>query len=303
MPSEARPVRTDPATGHELRDPRALADDDAAVSTDSLVTLATTQPLREYLRELWGRRHFARALADSDLRARHMNSILGQFWHLLNPAMMIAVYFLVFGVILDARRGVENYGSFLVAGVIVFRFTQTAIINSSKSIDANIGLIRSIQFPRSLVPIAEVYAQLLALVPGLALVAVVAFFDGVTITWRLLLLPVVVLAATAFSLGLGLFLARIGTTVADLQQVLPHVFRILLYVSGVLFSVDAAIENPTIRTLFALNPFYGIVSATRWSIIGTRTDPLVFWSLGIWAAVALVVGFAWFRRGEHRYGG
>lgn len=268
-----------------------------------LAVLGARQPLGSYLAELWRRRHFARALADSDLRAKHMNSVLGQLWHLLNPAMMIAVYFLVFGVILDARRGVENYVSFLVVGVIIFRFTQNTVNGCARCIGSNVGLIRSIQFPRALVPISEAYAQLLALVPGLVLVGIVAAFDGVSPTWRLLLLPVVVGAAALFSLGLGFGAARASTTVSDIQQVLPHFFRIMLYLSGVLFSVDASIESQFIRDLFVLNPFYCVISATRWSVLGLPISSGVAIALAVWTLVALVAGFTWFRRAEHRYGG
>jgi teichoic acid transport system permease protein len=267
-----------------------------------LMVLGTRVPLGMYLRDLWTRRHFARSLADSDMRAKHMNSVLGQLWHLLNPAMMITVYWLVFGLILDARRGVEHYVSFLVAGVIVFRFTQNSIIGAAKSIDANLGLIRSIQFPRALVPISEVYAQILALIPGIMLVAVVAAIDGVRPGWSVLALPVVIAVAALFSTGIGLLAARASTTLNDLHQVLPHVFRIMLYMSGVLFSVDAAIDNQQIKDLFALNPFYCIITATRWSIIGTPTGIWVPISLTVWTLLAVTIGFTWFRRGEHRYG-
>jgi teichoic acid transport system permease protein len=269
---------------------------------DGLVVLGTRAPLADYLRDMWTRRHFARALADSDLRSKHMNSVLGQLWHLLNPAMMIFVYFLVFGVVLDARRGVDNYVSFLVAGVIIFRFTQSAIMGCAKTLESNVGLIRSIQFPRALVPVSEVYAQLLALVPGLGLVAVVAAVDGVQVGPRLVLLPVVVAAATLFSLGAGLAAARASASVADLQQVLPHFFRIMLYVSGVLFSVDASIDSQFVRDLFAVNPFFCIVAATRWTIMGSPTSVIVPIALTIWTLAALVIGFSWFRRAEHRYG-
>jgi ABC-type polysaccharide/polyol phosphate export permease len=75
-----------------------------------------------------------------------------------------------------------------------------------------------------------------------------------------------------------------------------------LYVSGVLFSVDSAIDNDTIRQAFALNPFYALVAAIRWSMIATPTSGAVGWSVAIWTLVVLFGGFAWFRRGEHRYG-
>jgi teichoic acid transport system permease protein len=267
-----------------------------------LIELGVRMPLRSYLREVWERRQFSYALAENDLRAEHMNSVLGQLWHLLNPAMMIAVYFFIFGVVLDARRGVDNYVTFLVVGVLVFRWSQNTIIGCVQTIGKNLGLIRSIQFPRALVPIAEVLQELLALVPGLALILVVGALDGVEPTWRIAFLPVVLAAGVAFNLGCGLAGARAGAFVTDLQQVLPHFFRIMLYISGVLFSVQATIENQLVRNLFALNPWYCLVAAARWSLLGTAAGERVFLGLTVWAVVALVVGAAYFRRGEHRLG-
>ena len=76
----------------------------------------------------------------------------------------------------------------------------------------------------------------------------------------------------------------------------------MFYVSGVLFSVHATIDNQVVRNLFALNPFYCIVAVARWSLLATPAGERVFAGLAVWAGVALVVGAVWFRRGEHRLG-
>lgn len=275
---------------------------DQRAGTEDLIVLGSHQGTREYLRELWARRHFAYSLADNDLRSKHMNSVLGQLWHLLNPALMIFIYFLIFGVVLDARRGVENYVSFLVVGVVVFRYTQNTTLGASQCITRNLGLIRSIQFPRALVPVSVVLENLMALIPALGLVIVVALVDGADLGLRTMLLPPVVLVGALFTAGIGFIAARAGSALTDLTQVLPHFFRIMFYMSGVLFDVKSAISNPTIQDLFALNPFYCLVASARWSLMGY---PLTTWELtGLfaWTLVALVGGFHYFRRAEHRFG-
>ena len=274
----------------------------AAASDGDLIVLGTRRPLGTYLREVWQRRDFSYALADNDLRLRHMNSVLGQLWHLLNPALMIFVYFLIFGVVLDARRGVDNYVTFLVTGVIVFRLAANTITACARCIPTNIGLIRSIQFPRALVPIAVVLENLMAAIPALGLVILVAFLDGADVTWRLLTLPVVIGLGSMFTLGTGMMAARAGATLTDLTQVLPHFFRIMLYVSGVLFSVEAMIDNQLIRNLFALNPFYCLVAVARWSVMNAPIGERVLLGLVGWAIGGLIVGFPYFTRAEHRFG-
>lgn len=276
-------------------------DERSTVSPD-LQVLGTKVPLLVYLRELRDRRHFAYALAENDLRAKHMNSILGQLWHLLNPAMMITVYFFIFGVLLGARDGVENYVTFLVAGLVIFRFSQNTIVGGCRCIPQNLGLIRSIQFPRALVPISVLLENLMALAPALGLVLVVAIIDGVSFGPRILLLPVVIALASMFSLGLAMFGARLGAAVTDLQQVLPHFFRIMLYMSGVLFSVRNSIDNELLWKLFAINPFFDLVSLGRWTITGHPVDRYVVIGLVSWAFIGLGLGGTYFRRAEHRYG-
>lgn len=270
--------------------------------TDGLITLGGRRPWRDDLPEIWQRRHFAWALARSEVRSQHLDSALGQLWQILNPAFMISVYFVIFGVVLDARRGVEHYVTFLVAGVIVFRFAQTIVTGCAQTLTRNMGLVRSMQFPRSILPISVALEQLMALVPGLIMVLVVAGLDGVRPDWELLALPAVIAGSGLMSLGFGFIVARAASTIPDIAQLLPHVFRVLLYVSGVLFSVDTMIETAWVRDLFAVNPFYCAITAVRWSLLGVPTSWTVGASLAAWAATMLVVGAVWFRRGEHRYG-
>lgn len=270
--------------------------------SDELVTLGVKEPIGDYLRSMWARRDFAMALARNDLRARHMNSFLGQAWYLMNPALNIAIYFLIFGVVLNARRGVESYISFLVIGVMFFRLTQNAVINCASCITKNAGLIRSIQFPRALIPVSVIIEAVLQFIPSIFLIALVTVIDADAPMWNWLGIPVILAATVAITLGLGLVAARIGAFLTDLQQLLPHFFRIMLYVSGVLFSVNDRIGNQTIRNLFFLNPFYDIIEGARWAFMGRPIGERVVVGLAGWTVVSLIAGLLVFKRGEHRYG-
>ena len=273
-----------------------------STADDGLITLGLNQPVVAYVRSMWGRRDFAVALAQNDLRARHMNSALGQAWYLMNPALNIGIYYLIFGVVLNARRGVESYVSFLVIGVMFFRLVQNAVINCASCITKNGGLIRSIQFPRALIPVSVLIEALLQFIPSIFLILVITTVDAGGPSWNWLAIPVVFAAAGSISLGLGFLAARVGAFLTDLQQLLPHFFRIMLYVSGVLFSVDDRISNETIRKLFFLNPFYDIIEAARWAFMGRPIGERAVVGLVAWSIGSLVIGLLVFKRGEHRYG-
>ena len=88
--------------------------------------------------------------------------------------------------------------------------------------------------------------------------------------------------------------------VADVQQVLPFIFRLGFYASGVLFNVEAYVE--THRWMFDLNPMYCFITINRWAVLGGELDPVIVASIAVWTVVIAMAGVLWFRRGEDRYG-
>ena len=91
------------------------------------LTVSGARPsLRDYVRQLWGRRHFILAFSQAKLTAQYSQAKLGQLWQVATPLLNAAVYFFIFGLILKASRGMshDTYIPFLVTGVFVFSFTQ-----------------------------------------------------------------------------------------------------------------------------------------------------------------------------------
>ena len=267
-----------------------------------LVDLTAVPSAGAYLREVWRRREFAFVVPAQDLRAQNMDNTLGQLWHLLNPALLVGVYFFIFGVLLDTRRGVDNFLGFLIVGVVLFHLTQRVVQDAAACIVRNLSLIRSIQFPRILLPLATVNGQTLAFVPALAVALLTLLATGERPTPRWLLLAPVLVAAYVFNLGAALVVARVGASVRDLQRLLPHLLRLLFYASGVIFSVEAFVSSEAWRRAFAINPVYDIITCARWCLIGTAADRSVVIGLVAWCAVLPVVGLLAFRRGEGRFG-
>ena len=274
----------------------------AAGESPPLIDLTAPPSTLTYLREAWRRREFAIVVPAQDLRAQNMDTVLGQLWHLLNPALLVGVYFLVFGVVLDTRRGVDNFLGFLIVGVVLFHLTQRVVQEAAVSISQNLGLIRSIQFPRILLPAATVNGQTAAFLPalGIALVAVLATGERPSLRW--LVLVVVLAAQFLFHYGAALLVARVGAKVTDLRQILPHLFRLLIYGSGVIFRVEAFVQSAAWRRAFALNPIYDVITCARWSLLGETADASVVWGLVAWSVAMPAVGFVAFHRSERRLG-
>jgi teichoic acid transport system permease protein len=271
-------------------------------ASPDLIPLGGKPPLRLYLRQLWSRREFAVAIAAGEVRSQNMDTVLGNLWHVLNPLLLTGVYYLIFGAILRTDRGVENFIAFLTIGVFAYHYSQKSIVAGAKAVVANEGLIRSIQFPRAVLPTATVIGHTLSFLPAVAIMLVVALLSGVDlhVAW-LLLVPILVLQAL-FNMGAAFVLARLTDRFHDVTNVLPYLFRIAFYMSGILYSVDRFVQDETLRRLFDLNPFYVFVTLARAPILDNAIPPVTMLSALLWTAGLLLFGFHYFRSGETEYG-
>lgn len=255
-----------------------------------------------YLRDLWSRRTYIWYVSTSELRSRQVTNVLGNLWHLLNPALSIGVYFVIFGLLLDVgNRSSGNFFLFLTVGLFIFQFTSKATTDGAKSIINNLGLLKAIKFPRAMLPVTSTVTETIAFWPSFL---VIYFVAGISegVRWQWIVLPAIVALQAVFNTGTAMVAARMTTHFRDTTQILPFFFRLLLYASGVIFNVDSYAEgNKTIEWLFTLNPMYCFITVARWTVMGTPVKPQYTVSMIIWTLTILIAGFLWFRAAEERY--
>jgi teichoic acid transport system permease protein len=190
---------------------------------------------------------------------------LGQLWQVLTPLLNAGVYYLIFGLLFQASRGVEHYIAFLVAGVFVFAFTERSIVVGSNVMRANLPLIRALYFPRASLPLAYVLVELQQMLVGMVVLFAVVLASGEPLTWYwFLLVPAVALQAT-FNTGAALIVARLGGSVADVSELIPFLLRISRYFCGVMYMVttlQAEIPEKVVK-LLSLNPPAVYISLVR----------------------------------------
>ena len=273
-------------------------------TTPPLVRVGSKSGVVEYLRALWSRREFAIAIPSAALHAEHRNSVLGGAWHVLNPLIQIGVYYVIFGLLMNINRGVDNFMAFLAVGVFVFHFTSRSITAGARSINSNENLMRAISFPRAILPMAAVFAELASF--GYALIAMVGvvLLTGEAIAWTWLLVVPVIALQLLFNLGAAFFMARAAAHFRDVQQVLPFVLRMWLYTSGVMWPISRLTERfPDLEWLMYANPAFAFLELTRKSMLDTVVGPRSLWlSAALWSFSVLVLGFMFFRARENEYG-
>jgi teichoic acid transport system permease protein len=272
------------------------------VSTSRSGTIAAAG---SYLRTLWDRREFAWYLAIGNLKARNASTGLGLFWWVLNPLLLGAVYYIVFGIIVPVGRDL----AYLLSGMFVFYYTSTSVTGGANSILSNARLLVNVSFPRLILPIVAVIEAGVGFLASLVALYVIIgpiqlLFSGEA-TWPTLtavwLLPIIFVIQTVFNLGLAALAGRIAVPFRDVNNLIPYLLRLWLYLSPIIYG-PAFIErlNEPWTTVYQFNPMVPLLGVYRTALLGYPFVPSeLFWS-AVWAAGLGVAAIAAFVKYEGR---
>ena len=219
--------------------------------------------LLAYIRMVWDRRHFIAAYATARNVSMYTEARLGQLWQVLTPLLNSAVYYLIFGIIFQANRGISHYTAYLVIGVFIFAFTERSVVVGSTVMRANIGLIRALYFPRACLPLAYVMVefQQLAAVPAGGVRPSCSAPGNRSPRYWLLLMPALLLQGM-FNMGAALLMARLGAGAQDFSQLIPFLTRVWRYFCGVMYSITSLPSYATLpewaKTVISHEPGGGV---------------------------------------------
>lgn len=296
-----------PVVGETKAAQRILNELDAqGLRTDGLSPVGIRPSLGEYISQLWGRRHFIWMDARHRMLSQNSRNRLGSAWLLLRPLMDAAFYFLIFGVVLNVQRaGIDNYGAYIIIGVLMFRATSTSISSSPAILASGKVLIRAFSFPRAAIPISAVLRDGLqmfwAVGAMLVMIAALPPHELPTLTW-LLAAPILALQ-WILNLGISFIFARVGFYFPDMSQLMSFVSRVLMYSSGVIFPINLMITNPIALDIIEANPVFQMVSMYRTVLMDGAVPPVESWMiLAGWAGGLILFGFLFFWQGEASYG-
>ncbi len=262
------------------------------------------------LRELWRYRWLIRNLVVSEVKARYKNSVLGFVWSLLNPLAMMLVFTVIFGV-LWPNQPIEKFPIFLLCGLLPWNFFSASVTSSMTSIVAHGNLVKKVYFPREVLPIAAVLAQLVNFLLAFLVLFVALVVFGSNFSPWLWLLPVIILIQTAFTVGMGLFLSTLHVFYRDTQMVMEVVMLAWFFLTPIFYTVSQlpasyplwGITLDVHRLFYILNPMASLINVYRDLLYnGYRTDPDFFIRTALTALVVLGFGYWFFARYADRFG-
>lgn len=277
---------------------------EALASDSGLERVGARPPLRAYIAQTWHRRDFAATLARYRLQASMSENRLGMGWVVLRPILNAALFGTIFGVILPSSTRPDNFVPFLVVGFFIFEYFSKTLSGGAKAIVGSKSLVRSLSFPRILLPLAIVIRQFVELIPMLIVMALILIGFGEPITWWWLMLIPVMLLMTIFNLGVALIVARLTVHVRDLSQIIPLVSRVVFYTSGIFFDLERVLaDNEDLLMLARLNPVHDFIALVRgYMVSGNPIEPFMWWIAIGATVVTFTFGIVFFWKGEERYG-
>ncbi|SNT14282.1 teichoic acid transport system permease protein [Micrococcales bacterium KH10] len=302
--------------GQSRQDQIIIPDDqltpDALAARYGLAPVGRRPALLPYIREIVRWLPFTVMLGTSRAASKNRNSYLGQIWSFLNPILNSLVYVLVFGLLLDVSRGVDNVIGFIVVGTFMYRSFNDVVQNGGRSIRRNQNLVKSLPFPRAVMPIAAAVSEAVMLLPELLVMLIIIKVSSaipnmtpVIWDWTLILLIPAVILLYIFSLGVAFMVARVISFIPDLGNLLPFCLRLLMYTSGAIFPVSRYFSNETIQNILSYQPVAVMLDLVRQVTLSESTIPFTWshwlWATG-WAVSFFTIGLVIFWRAEARYG-
>ena len=256
-------------------------------------------PVGTYLRELWRRRQFALEMSRTSLRAQHFKSALGLLWLVLNPVLMTFIYFILVNILRDGTRGAAFFAH-LMAGLFLFHFLSGAVTLGARSVVKGGRLILNTAFPRTLLPISSVITSVIRFLPCIPVYGIVHVVADRPVNATLLWTIPLFLLVVVFTTGLAILVSALQVYFRDVRSFLPHLMRIWLYASPVLYYLEEVPDR--FRPIIDANPLTPLLGA--WSdVLNQGQSPaagLLLWGAA-WAFGTLIVGGLFFMSREREF--
>jgi ABC-2 type transport system permease protein len=244
-------------------------------------------------------RELLRNLVAKDLKLKYRGSVLGFLWSLLNPLLMIGVYTIAFKYILQTRS--EGFVFYVMLGLLAWTFFVNSVLMSAGAIVDNGGLVKSVFFPRAILPLATVlfnFAQYL--LTALVFLPVLHVLYGVTPAAPMLLFPVFLGLQVLFTIGVALMVATGTALFRDVRHFLEFGLAALFWLTPIVYPLEQIPER--FRTLVLLTPMSPFIVAYHKMFFYQEWPGPMVWALAIgYAAAALAAGSAMMLAHEDKF--
>lgn len=252
------------------------------------------------LGELFSYQELIKNLVARDLKARYKNSFLGFAWCLVNPLMMMAIFTLVFGVLM--RNNIPNFPAFVLIGLLPWNLTVGSVMGSLNSIVGNGHLIKKVYFPREILPISMVLSNTVNFLLATVVLALLLLAFRVSLSPLVLYFPFILLIHLVFLLGLAFFLSSLNVFFRDTEVIMDALVLAWFFMTPVFYNIEDLTATFS-RLMYILNPMASIISTYRMVLLYNAPPAPDFLLRTLATSLAVfVVGYWFFLRQAGAFG-
>ena len=252
----------------------------------------------ELFKNLYKYRELLKTNITKDVGGKYKHSFLGVLWSFINPLLQIAVYALVFQVIL--KSDIENYAVYLCCGLIPWQYFSSVVLRGAATMIDNGNIIKKVYFPREILPISVVTSEGVNFLIATIIILGFVIFGGIGLSINLLWYPIILAIQYLVSVGIAFIVSSLTVYFRDLLQLLGVLMQLLFYATPIVYSINSVPAN--LQWIVKLNPMSYLIEAYR-AIFYTKTMPNLQ-GLGIallMGIVLFIVGYLIFKKLEKRF--
>lgn len=248
------------------------------------------------LKELRRYRDLFYFLVWRDIKVLYAQTVLGFAWAILNPAIQILVFSVIFGRVANIETDGIPYVLFSTVAIIPWTYMSEAMTAASQSLVSGKQILGKIYFPRVLFPLTPILAKLVDFSISLLILVLVMVYYRVHPTWNLLMLPVLMVSMILVPTGIGMWLAALAIRYRDVKFAMTFLIKMLIYSAPIVYTASAIPEN--IRFWYSLNPIVGVIEGFRSCLLGLPIEWQFIVPGLLTSVIIFLSGAAYFRRME-----
>lgn len=251
-----------------------------------------------YLQALKKYRYLLEDMVLRDIKLKYRRSVIGLLWSVLNPLLMMVVLTAVFQNLF--RFSVENFAVYYLTGWLIFNFITEATTGAMTSVLGAGALIRKVYIPKYIFPMQKCIFSFVNMIFSLIALIVVMLVLRVRIAWSMLLIPIPLILALIFSVGVGMILATAAVFLRDVIHLYGVFTMVWMYLTPIIYPEE--ILTGMMQTVMRLNPLYYFVSCFRKiTLYGSMPGMTELIIMGSCSVVSLLLGAAVFKKKQDRF--
>lgn len=249
-------------------------------------------------KELWHYRELFYFFTWRDIKIKYKQTVLGFLWAILQPLLMMIIFTLFFGRILNVPSQNLPYPVFVFSGLLLWNMFSAGLSNSANSMVSNSAIIKKIYFPRLIIPASAILVTLFDFLMAFVLFIPLLIFYHQSLSWSALWYwPLAIMISAVATLGPGCLLAALNVKYRDFRYVIPFLIQILFFLTPIIYPV-AMVKHPLLQYVLVLSPLYASVELFRLPLTGAEVN-LTFLLISLGAStLLLVIGVMYFKKTE-----